>query len=59
MQEKSLYILGLKAKAGDEVALIKLIESKRKLIKCMSYGDEDREQYIIERLIQSIKKYKF
>lgn len=59
MINESLYVLGLKAKAGDEVALVKLIECKRKLIKYMSYGDEDREQYIIERLIRSIKSYKF
>ena len=59
MSNKSLYILGIKAKAGDEMALIKIIEIKRKFIKYMSYGDEDREQYIIEKLIKGIKNYKF
>lgn len=55
----NLYILGLKAKAGDEISLIKIIDKKRKFIKYMSYGDEDREQYIIEKLIKGIKNYNF
>ena len=59
MSEESLYILGLKAKTGDEFALLKIIEKKRRLIKAMSYGDEDMEQYIIECLIRGIKNYKF
>ena len=57
--KESLYFLGVKAKAGDELALIKIIEIKRNFIKKMSYGDEDRYQYIIERLIRAIKKYNF
>ena len=36
MSKESLYILGIKAKAGDEMALIKIIEIKRKFIKYMS-----------------------
>lgn len=59
MREESFYILGLKAKTGDEFAMLKIIEKKRKLIKAMSFGDEDREQYIIEYLIRGIKNYKF
>lgn len=59
MDKKDLYILGMKAQAGDEVSLIKIIEEKRKLIKKYSFGDEDRYQYIIERLIIGIKNYKF
>ena len=59
MSEESLYILGLKAKTGDEFALLKIIEKKHKLIKAMSLGDEDKEQYIIECLIRGIKNYKF
>lgn len=57
--DESLYLLGVKAKAGDEIALIKIIERKRNLIKKMSYGDEDRYQYIIEKLIKGIKNYDF
>ncbi len=56
---ESSYFLGVKAKAGDELALIKIIERKRNLIKKMSYGDEDRYQFIVEKLIKGIKKYKF
>lgn len=59
MSNENLYILGLKAKAGNEMALIKIIEKKRNFIKYMSYGDEDREQYIIEKLIKGIKNYNF
>lgn len=56
---ESLYFLGVKAKAGDELSLVKIIEQKRNFIKKMSYGDEDRYQYIIERLIRGIKNYNF
>lgn len=59
MRKESLYELGLKAQKGDELALIKIIDRKRKMIKKYSFGDEDRYQYIIERLIIGIKKYKF
>lgn len=58
-KNESLYLLGIKAKAGDEVALVKIIERKRNLIKKVSFGDEDRYQYIIEKLIKGIKSYKF
>ena len=33
MKKESLYELGIKAKDGDEIALVKIIESKRKLIE--------------------------
>lgn len=56
---KNLYELGIKAQAGDEFSLLKIIETKRNLIKKYSFGDEDRYQYIIERLIIGIKNYKF
>ena len=59
MEKESLYVLGIKAQAGDEVALIKIIDRKRKMIENYSYGDKDRYQYIIERLIIGIKNYKF
>lgn len=59
MNKENLYILGKKAKAGDEVSLIKIIERKRNFIKKYSFGDEDCYQYIIERLIVGIKNYKF
>lgn len=59
MKKESLYELGIKAQAGDEIALIKIIERKRNMIKKYSFNNEDRYQYIIERLIVGIKKYKF
>lgn len=59
MEKESLYILGIKAQAGDEMSLIKIIDRKRKIIQKYSYGDEDQYQYIIERLIIGIKNYKF
>lgn len=59
MEKESLYLLGIKAQNGDEISLIKIIERKRKMIKKYSFGDEDRYQYIIEKLIKGIKNYKF
>ncbi len=59
MDKETLYELGKKAKNCDEIALIKIIDNKRNMIKKYSFGDEDRYQYIIERLIIGIKNYKF
>jgi len=59
MDKKDLYILGMKAQAGDEVSLIKIIEEKRYLIKKYSFDNEDQYQYIIEKLIKGIKNYNF
>ncbi len=59
MEKESLYELGKKAKEGDEFALIKIIDRKRHMIEKYSFRDEDRYQYIIEKLIKGIKKYKF
>ena len=59
MNNLELYELGKKAKNGDSVAMLKIIEVKKSLIKKMSYEDEDAYQYIILKLIEGIKKYKF
>ena len=59
MEKENLYELGKKAKNGDQLALVKIIESKRKFILRCSGEDEDCYQYIVERLIKRIKKYKF
>jgi len=59
MEKESLYVLGIKAQAGDELSLIKIIDRKRNMIKKYSFGDEDRYQYIMEKLIKGIKNYKF
>jgi len=39
--------------------MLKIIEIKKSLIKKMSFEDEDAYQYIILKLIEGIKKYKF
>ena len=59
MEKESLYVLGIKAQAGDELSLIKIIDRKRNMIKKYSFGYEDRYQYIMEKLIKGIKNYKF
>lgn len=59
MEKETLYELGKKAQLGDELSLIKIIARKRRMIEKYSFGDEDRYQYIIERLITGIKNYKF
>lgn len=59
MTNKSLYELGKLAKEGDEIAMLKIIERKQKMLKKYSFSDEDRYQYIILKLIEGIKNYKF
>lgn len=54
-----VYNLGKKAQNGDTLSMIQLIEIKRKIIKKLSYNDEDCYQFIIEILIKGIKNYKF
>ncbi len=55
----SIYELGKLAQAGDEVAMLEIINRKKKFIKRLSYEDEDRYQYIILKLIEAIKNYDF
>ena len=59
MNNLSLYELGIKAKNGDTIAMMNIIERKKTLIKKYAYGDEDAYQYIILKLIEGIKNYKF
>lgn len=59
MKNKSLYELGKLAQNGNEMAILEIIERKKKIIKKYSYNDEDRYQYIILKLLEGIKKYKF
>lgn len=59
MKNKSLYELGILAQNGDEMAMLEIIERKKFLIKKYSFGDEDEYQYIILKLIEGIKNYKF
>ncbi len=59
MKNKSLYELGILAQKGDEMAMLEIIERKKKILKKYSFGDEDRYQFIILKLIEGIKNYKF
>ena len=59
MKSKSLYELGVLAKNGDEMAMLEIIERKKKMLKKYSFGDEDRYQYMILKLIEGIKNYDF
>lgn len=59
MKNKTLYELGVLAKAGNELAMLEIIERKRKMLRKYSYGDEDRYQFLVLKLIQSIKKFNF
>lgn len=59
MDNESLYELGYKAQLGDEISLIKIINLKNNIIKKYSFGDEDRYQDIIEKLIKGIMNFKF
>jgi hypothetical protein len=59
MKNKSLYELGKLAQKGNEMAMLEIIERKKITIKRYSYGNEDRYQFIILKLIEGIKNYKF
>ena len=59
MKNLSLYELGKMAKDGDSMAMLEIIERKKALIRKMSFHDEDAYQYIILKLIEGIKRYKF
>lgn len=59
MKNKSLYELGKLAQKGNEMAILEIIERKKTIIKKYSYNDEDRYQFIILKLLEGIKKYKF
>jgi hypothetical protein len=59
MKNKNIYELGKLAQNGDEMAMLEIIERKRNLLKKYSYGDEDTYQFMILKLIEGIKNYKF
>lgn len=56
---KSIYELGILAQRGDEMAMLEIINRKKKILKKYSFGDEDRYQFLILKLIEGIKNYKF
>ncbi len=59
MRNKSLYELGKLAQNGDDIAILEIIDRKKEMISKYSFGDEDRYQFIILKLIEGIKNYKF
>ncbi len=59
MKNKTLYELGKLAQNGNQMAMLEIIERKRKMLKRYSFGDEDRYQFLVLKLIEGIKKYKF
>lgn len=59
MRDKSLYELGKLAQNGDDIAILEIIDRKKEMIRKYSFGDEDRYQFIILKLIEGIKNYKF
>lgn len=59
MRNKSLYELGRLAQKGDDMAILEIIDRKKKMLKRYSFGDEDRYQFIILKLIEGIKNCKF
>lgn len=56
MKDKNIYELGILAQKGNEMAMLEIIKP---LLKKYSFGDEDRYQYLILKLIEGIKNYKF
>lgn len=59
MGNKSLYELGILAQKGNDMAIMEIINRKKNMIKRYSYGDEDTYQYIILKILEGIKRYKF
>lgn len=59
MENKDLYELGILAQNGDELAMLEIINRKKKLLKKFSFKDEDLYQYLVLKLIEAVKKYKF
>jgi len=56
---ENIYELGKKVKAGDDAAFLEIIKKKKMLLQKMAHGDEDRYQYILEKLFLGIKNYNF
>ena len=59
MKNKGIYELGKLAKEGNEMAMLEIIDRKKTILLKYSFGDEDNYQYLILKLIESIKKYNF
>lgn len=59
MKTKSLYELGKLAQQGNELAMLEIIDRKKKMLKWYSSSDEDLYQFLIIRLLEGIKNFKF
>ena len=59
MENKTLYELGKLAQQGNEMAMMEIIERKKKMLKRYSFGNEDTYQFIVLKMIEGIKNYKF
>ena len=59
MTDIHLFELGTLAHQGNDLPMLEIIERKKKMIKKYSFGDEDRYQFIILKLIEGIKRYNF
>lgn len=59
MENKNLYELGILAQNGDELAMLEIINRKKGILKKFSFKDEDLYQYLVLKLIEAVKKYKF
>lgn len=59
MKNKNIYELGILAQQGNQMAMLEIIDRKKSLIKKYSYKDEDTYQFIVLKLIEGIKNYKF
>lgn len=59
MNDKSLYELGKLAQKGNDMAKIEIIKRKEKMLRKYSFGDEDRYQFLILKLLERIKNFKF
>lgn len=59
MENKSIYELGKMAKAGDDLAMLEIINIKKSILKKYSFGDEDRYQFLVMKVIEAVKRYKF
>ena len=59
MKNKNLYELGILAKAGDDLAMLEIINRKKTILKKYSFGDEDRYQFLVMKVIEAVKRYDF
>jgi hypothetical protein len=57
MRGRDIKVMVDKAQAGDNEAILKIIEIFEPLIKAKSNGDEDCKQYIMEQIIRAIKRF--